>query len=91
MKKLLNVLFNRKAKVDLDNDGKIESWRDEVAGVFSQFKVMHDKLTRVNNQLETVVTEESVKKHQAEVRITTAMNDMKRNEELQKKLNDFIV
>jgi predicted nucleic acid-binding Zn-ribbon protein len=57
MKKLLNFVLRRKV-VDLDNDGKIETLREEISGVFSQFKRMNDRLDRVNNQLDEIVKDE---------------------------------
>lgn len=57
MKKLVNWILNRKV-VDLDNDGKIELLREELSGVFSQFKTMHDKLESVNGQLDEVIEDE---------------------------------
>jgi predicted RNase H-like nuclease (RuvC/YqgF family) len=65
MKKLIQLiirLFGNKKVIDLDNDGKIETLREEVAGVFSQFKRMSDKLTEVNVQLEEVISEEELAK-----------------------------
>lgn len=53
-------LLNKKAKFDLDNDGKIESYRDEIKGVFSHFKIMSDKLEAVNAKLQDVVDEETL-------------------------------
>jgi predicted nucleic acid-binding Zn-ribbon protein len=57
MKKLVNFILRRKV-VDLDNDGKIETLREEISGVFSQFKRMNDRLDRVNNQLDEIVKDE---------------------------------
>ena len=47
-----------KNTLDLDNDGKIESLREEIQGVFSQFVKMNDKLDNVNQELDTVVQDE---------------------------------
>ena len=57
MKKLLSWIGNRKV-ADLDNDGKIESLKEEISGVFSQFKRMNNKLEDVNKQLDEIVDEE---------------------------------
>lgn len=57
LRSLLRLLGNAKI-ADLNNDGKIETLREEVAGVFSQFKEMKDTLTKVNNELDEVITEE---------------------------------
>jgi phosphoglycerate-specific signal transduction histidine kinase len=65
MKKLIQLvlrLFGNKKVIDLDNDGKIETLREEVAGVFSQFRRMSDKLTEVNEQLDDVIAEEELAK-----------------------------
>lgn len=45
----------RKNRFDLDGDGQVESLRQEIAGVFSQFKTAHDKLNEVNEKLNKVV------------------------------------
>jgi peptidoglycan hydrolase CwlO-like protein len=52
-------VFGKKKKFDLDGDGKIESLREELQGVFSQFQKMHDKLDKVNGELEEVINAES--------------------------------
>jgi hypothetical protein len=57
MKRLLNFILRKKV-VDLDNDGKIESLREEISGVFSQFKRMNNRLEEVNNQLDEVIKDE---------------------------------
>jgi hypothetical protein len=58
MKNLLARIFGKAKVIDLDNDGKIETLREEVAGVFSQFKYMSDKLTSVNEELDEVIKDE---------------------------------
>jgi SMC interacting uncharacterized protein involved in chromosome segregation len=59
LKKLLSLIgLGGKKVIDLDGDGKIETLRAEVEGVFSQFKRMHDKLDKVNTQLNSVIEEE---------------------------------
>ena len=77
--------------VDLDNDGKIESLRGEIEGVFSQFKRMHDKLDVVNSQLQEVITEEKTLAKQALQRIEKAEAEIMANTGLQKKVSEFIV
>jgi hypothetical protein len=57
LKKLVAFILNKKT-IDLDNDGKIETLREEVSGVFSQFKRMSDKLIDVNNKLDEIVKDE---------------------------------
>lgn len=61
LKKVLK-LIGRAKTVDLDNDGKIETLRAEVEGVFSQFKRMADKLDSVNEQLDGVIADEEFAK-----------------------------
>ena len=56
---LLKKLFSKKV-IDLDNDGKIESLREEIQGVFSQFATMKEQLGTVNTKLEAVVKEEEL-------------------------------
>lgn len=51
-------LLSKKAKFDLDNDGKIESYREEIQGLFSQFKLMSDRLQDVNDKLQDVINDE---------------------------------
>ena len=57
MLKHIKGLFTNK-KFDLDNDGKIESYREEIKGVFSQFKKMSENLTEVNTKLADVIEDE---------------------------------
>ena len=57
MLKFIKNLFTNK-KFDLDNDGKIESYREEIKGVFSQFKTMSDNLSDVNDKLASVIEDE---------------------------------
>lgn len=57
MLKIVKGLFTNK-KFDLDNDGKIESYREEIKGVFSQFVIMNDKLEDVNSKLKGVIEDE---------------------------------
>lgn len=61
MLKFVKGLFVNK-KFDLDNDGKIESYREEIKGVFSQFKRMNDNLASVNEKLTAVIEDEKFAK-----------------------------
>lgn len=56
-KTLLNMILNRKT-IDLDNDGKIETLREEIQGVFSEFRNMNDKLENVNSELADIIVDE---------------------------------
>lgn len=58
MKKLIRKLTAPFKKVDLDNDGKIESYKDEIKGLFSQFETMRQSLLSANGHLQDVVTDE---------------------------------
>lgn len=65
MKKLLTKLVNyvmNKKMIDLDNDGKIETLREEVSGLFSQFKKIYNNLDAVNEKLEEIIQEEELAK-----------------------------
>lgn len=90
LKKVWNFILRRKP-IDLDNDGKIESLRSEVEGVFSSFKRMNNQLIEVNTKLEAVVSDEVAIKTLAEERIERALGEMKSNQKLQNKLKDFIL
>lgn len=90
LKKLLKK-FGKEQVLDLDNDGKIESLRAEVEGVFSQFKKMHEKLGEVNDKLQVVVQQEKVIAERAEKRIQKAKDELQANERLQEKVKDFIL
>lgn len=94
LKNVLNKiksLLGKKAVIDLDNDGKIESYRLEVEGVFSQFKRMHNKLGEVITNLEIVAEEEKEALKRAEQRIQKAQTEIELNKKLQDKVNDFII
>ena len=65
--KLLNLFRNKKA--DLENDEKIESYNEEIKGLFSQFYDMSAKLSEVNDKLLEVVEDEKDKKAKADERI----------------------
>lgn len=84
-------MFGKAKVVDLDNDGKIETFRAEIEGVFSQFKRMHDKLGEVNTKLNEVITEEKTIAKQALQRIEKAEAEIQANTGLQNKVSEFIV
>ncbi len=88
---IINKLLNRKALVGLDNDGKIESYREEIQGVFSQFKRMNEKLSSVNEKLQEVVEDEIRTVEEATKRKEKAEAELKSNQKLQEKVKDFII
>lgn len=90
MKKLFKKLAGIKT-FDIDNDGKIESLRDEVTGLFSEFKKMHDKLGEVNSELSTVILEEEIVLERANKRIEQAKAELQANKGLQSRVSDFIL
>jgi hypothetical protein len=77
--------------IDLDNDGKIETFRAEIEGVFSQFVRMNKKLDEVNGKLQEVITEEKTIANRALQRIEKAEAEIQANTSLQKKVSEFIV
>lgn len=89
-KKVINKVLGKKI-IDLDNDGKIESFRQEIEGVFSQFTRMHKKLDEVNGKLDEVITEEKTVAKLALQRIEKAEAEKQANTNLQKKVAEFIV
>lgn len=60
VKGIIDNILGRNANKDMDNDGKIESYKDEIKGVFSQFQTMSEKLDEVNEKLQYVVSEELI-------------------------------
>lgn len=88
-----NIFSNFKnAKIiDLNNDGKIETLRAEVEGLFSQFKKMHDSLGEVNSKLSAVVEDEKRIAEQATRRIEKAEAELQANSKLQERVKDFIL
>lgn len=56
--KMKNVINRLRGIRDLDNDGKIESVREEVRGFFSQFIEMQEGLEKANENLNTIVLDE---------------------------------
>lgn len=86
----IKALFGKKSVLDLDNDGKIESYKQEIEGVFSNFKRMHDKLEDVNTKLVSIVEEELNNENKARKRAEKANEEIQMNAKLQEKLKDFI-
>lgn len=86
----IKALFSKKSIVDLDNDGKIESYKEEIEGVFSNFKRMHDKLEDVNSKLGAILEEEHQNEINARKRLEKAQDEINMNAKLQEKLKDFI-
>lgn len=64
--RIIMALFGKKKTFDLDGDGKVESLREEISGVFSQFKKMNDKLNDVNEKLQVIIEDEKVAKQKEE-------------------------
>lgn len=90
LKKIWNFILRKKA-IDLDNDGKLESLRSEIEGVFSSFKRMDNKIVVINSRLEDVMSDEVAVKELAERRIEKAKEELATNLKLQEKLKDFIL
>lgn len=92
MGKLSSIIkaFNRKSKVDLDNDGKIESLSQEIMGMFSQFTHMHNKLENANQQLAEIVEQEKRQLVETQKRIQKASDEITANTNLQSKVKEFI-
>lgn len=66
VKKLKNKLLGIR---DLDNDGKIESIREEIGGLFSQFVTMRDGINQANQKLQEVVVDELEKQKTEQERL----------------------
>lgn len=66
LKKLKNKLLRVR---DLDNDGKIESIREEIGGLFSQFVQMRDGINHANQKLQEVVKDELEKQKSEQERL----------------------
>lgn len=81
MKKLLSLFKKKNTKVDLDGDGKIESYKEEIQGVLSQFKDAYNKLTEVNLKLTEVVQEELANKDKSSERIEAVVAIETKNQE----------
>lgn len=56
--KLKNFINKLRGIRDLDNDGKIESVREEMQGIFQQFATMRDSVDSANLQLGDIVEDE---------------------------------
>lgn len=63
------TFFGNKKTFDIDGNGKIETLREEIAGVFAQFKKMNDKLNDVNEQLKEVINAEEAAKEVEEAKL----------------------
>jgi len=74
---LINLILNRRI-ADLDNDGKIETLREEIQGIFSQFSSMHDKLETVNEQLDEVIVDEQAKQEEERARLERIIEETNR-------------
>lgn len=59
--KIKRFIDNIRGVQDLDNDGKIESVKEEIQGVFQQFVAMRDSVDVANSQLNDVVEDELTK------------------------------
>jgi len=77
LKKILNFILNRKV-VDLDNDGKIETLREEIQGVFSQFVTMNEQLGKVNEQLDGIILDEQKKQEEERARLERIIEETNR-------------
>lgn len=85
MIKVLKKLLNKKV-LDLDNDGKIETLKEEIQGVFSQFSKMKDQLGEVNTKLESVVKEEELAQEVELDRLERIKAEVERNIEKSKEV-----
>lgn len=81
LKRIVNKFLNSKV-VDLDNDGKIETLREEIQGVFSQFKRMNEQLTSVNTRLNDIVAEEELAKEVENDRLARIAKEVEENNAL---------
>ncbi|AKQ08317.1 hypothetical protein PQE66_gp002 [Bacillus phage PBC2] len=89
MLKFFKKLFNRKV-ADLDNDGKIEGFMDEIQGVFAKFNLMHRQIETVNTELNAIMEEEQAVKEKAEANIAKAQEQIDKNKKLQEKVSEFM-
>lgn len=76
LKKLKGLFTN--TKFDLDNDGKIESYREEIKGVFSQFTRMSNQLDSVNAKLKEVIEDETFAKECEQDNLERIIEEAKR-------------
>lgn len=86
LKKVLNFVLNRKSKLDLDGDGKLESYREEIEGVFSEFREKVETLEKVEKKYRDFVEEELLAKEVEEDRINREIERSKRKQENSDKL-----
>lgn len=100
--KFIKNLLNRKSKFDLDGDGKLESYRQEMEGVFSEFKSKVETLSKVESNYRELIQEEKQNKElelerfnrsqeRAKARIEKAETDINITAKLKEKLNEFIM
>lgn len=73
--------FFTNKKHDLDNDGKIESYREEIRGMLSQFKDTHDKLEEVNTKYLELIEDEVEKQEKERVRLEIVIANAEREKE----------
>ena len=84
LKKIFGLFGNVKV-VDLDNDGKIETLRAEVQGVFAHFVTMKEQLQEVNGRLRDVVKDELEKQKAEQERLERVAKEV--NDKLQASQN----
>lgn len=89
LEKILKA-FGKKAPMDLDNDGKIETLGEEVAGLFERFVHTHNKLQKVNEELHKIKAEEEAVLAKAKARIEKIENEVIANSKLAEKVSEFI-
>lgn len=87
--KILSLL-GKKAPIDLDNDGKIESLGQEVTGLFERFVHTHNKLQKVNEELVKIKAEEEAIAKKAQERIVKIEQEVVVNSKLAEKVAEFI-
>lgn len=81
--KLLNVFRKRKALPT--NDEKIAMYKQEIQGVFSQFKRMNDRLDEVNFKIQEVVKEELISQEVEQERLKQVIEET--NKRLEESMN----
>jgi vacuolar-type H+-ATPase subunit E/Vma4 len=77
MKFIKNIF---KSKVDLDGDGKLESYRQEMEGVFSEFQTKVKTLEEVEVKYRELIQEEVTKKKQEAERIKRMVEASKKKQ-----------
>lgn len=83
MKSLLNAILKvfRSKTIDLDNDGKVEELHQEIAGLFTQFKTMSDKIEEANGKLIDVIQDEGKKQDTEKARLERLLEEHERKME----------